>query len=191
MPSSGTLTGRTLAYRSSSRRSVTFALSMLPPLGVVVGPFRRTSQVRMACRHSSGTAWPQARRFSMVRPSMGTRLVLPAAISSFSRHSSTRTACFMMMGPMPSPGTMPMRIVASSAKFLLPVPASMASCLRSWARSSSSKCAVALLIISSTALHPQACHSLPGVPGMDQHRLLRSVRVVPEKGFVDGLVLLQ
>ena len=105
---SGMETGRTLAYRSSSRRRVTLALSILPPMGVVVGPFSNTSQVLIWARTSVGTLWPRARRFSMVRPSMRLRTMLPAAISSASRVSSTRTAWAMMMGPMPSPSMRPM-----------------------------------------------------------------------------------
>jgi hypothetical protein len=41
---SGTHTGRTFAYKSSSRRIATFALSNVPPFKVVVGAFNITLQ---------------------------------------------------------------------------------------------------------------------------------------------------
>ena len=105
---SGMHTGRQLAYKSSSRRMATLALSILPPMGVVVGPFSSTSQVLISARTSSGMALPQAMRFSMVSPSICLIMMEPAAISSASSFSSTRVACAVMMGPMPSPSITPM-----------------------------------------------------------------------------------
>ena len=81
-------------------------------MGVVVGPLSSTSQAMISASTSSGTAWLQASRFSIVRPRMRRRAMLPRAISSASSASSTRTACSMIMGPMPSPSTRPMVTVA-------------------------------------------------------------------------------
>ena len=47
-------------------------------------------------------------RFSMVRPSIRFRTMLPLAISSASSVSSTFTAWAMMMEPIPSPSMIPM-----------------------------------------------------------------------------------
>ena len=134
MPASGTATGRTLAYRSSSRRRVTLADSMVPPLGVSVGPFSSTSQVLTALSTSLGTASPFASRFSMVSPSMGFNTMLPAAISSFSKASSTRVLCLEMIGPMPSPSITPtvttgraVKSLAGAAFSMRPVRASCSS----------------------------------------------------------------
>ena len=119
MPSSGTFTGRTLANRSSSLRMATLALSMLghssPARGVVVGPFRMTWQAFSSASTSSGMAFMWAARFSMVRPSISLNATLPLSTSSFKRKRSTRSASWVMVGPMPSPPHTPMTICGSAA----------------------------------------------------------------------------
>ena len=117
MPLSGTLTGRTFANRSSALRIATFADSMFghgsPARGVVVGPFRMTSQLFSSAITSSGIACICAARFSMVSPSMCLKTILPRFTSSASRYSSTFAEASVMMGPMPSPPQTPMVILSS------------------------------------------------------------------------------
>ena len=111
IPSDGTLTGRTLAKRSSSLLIATFALSILgqlsPSCGVVVGPLRITWHFFISSRTSSGIAFPHLALFSIVRPSMSLNSTLPAATSSLSIYSSTRCACFDITFPIPSPQQIP------------------------------------------------------------------------------------
>jgi len=52
----------------------------------------------------------------MVMPSMMRISILPLAISGASIVFRTRRACFMMSGPMPSPGMTPMTILSSLEK---------------------------------------------------------------------------
>ena len=96
IPSSGTLTGRTFAKRSSSFLMATLALStfchLSPFLGVVVGPFKMTWHFFSSASTSSGMALPAAARFSMVQPSMTLNSTLPFLTSSANRYSSTRCA---------------------------------------------------------------------------------------------------
>ena len=93
IPSSGTLTGRTLAKRSSSFLIATLADSMFgqgsPLAGVVVGPLRMTWHFLSSASVSSGMAFMTSARLSMVRPSICLISTLPAAILSARRNSMT------------------------------------------------------------------------------------------------------
>ena len=161
MPSWGISTGRTLAKRSSSRRSVTLALSRVPPLGVVVGPFKSTSHFFTSASTSGGTAQPWARRFSMVRPWMSLSSMRPEESSSARSFSSTRRAWAIMMGPMPSPPATPMTILSILEKSLAGAAFSMRSCLSSCWASSSLKCSAAFSMYSvlSIIYSPLWCNS--------------------------------
>ena len=120
MPCSGIATGRTFANRSSSLRSATFALSILPHLsplrGVVVGPFSSTLHAFISFSTSSGTALPAADLFSIVSPSIFLHSSFPAAISS--ARSLERRSCVgsIMSGPMPSPPISPITILSRDWK---------------------------------------------------------------------------
>ena len=149
IPSWGSCTGRTLAKRSSSRRRVTLALSSVPPLGVVVGPFSSTSQALMSESTSGGTAQPWASRFSRVRPGISRSWILPQASSSASSFSSTRRVWATMMGPMPSPPMTPMTIFSMAAKSLAGAAFSMRCCRSSCSCSRALKCSAALSIKAS------------------------------------------
>ena len=112
MPWLGTRTGRTFANRSSSLRIETFALSILgqpsPRSGVWVGPLRVTWHCLISSSTSSGMDCIFAARFSMVSPSMTLNWTLPAATRSRRRYSSTFCVSSLIVGPMPSPPSMPM-----------------------------------------------------------------------------------
>ncbi len=111
----------------------TLADSIVPPLGVSVGPFSSTSQVFISARMSLGMASPFARRFSMVRPSMGFKMMLPAAISSFRSACRTRMLWPVMMGPMPSPSITPTVTTGRALKSLAGAAFCMRSVRASWA----------------------------------------------------------
>ena len=117
---SGIATGRTAANRSNERRSRLLALTMFghssPGRGVTIGPFSSTSHCLTCSSTLSGRLCPRRARSSMVIPLTGRNSSLPAAISSFARNSSTRNACCIMIGPMPSPGRIPTTMRSSCEK---------------------------------------------------------------------------
>ena len=107
IPSLSSFTGRTLEKRSNSLRSATFALSIVPPLGVSVGPFKSTSHSLIASSVSGGMETPRRRRFSIVSPSISFSSTLPPSNSFLRSAERTRFASFMRMGPIPSPSISP------------------------------------------------------------------------------------
>ena len=114
MFSAGTRTGRTLANRSSALRIETFALSILghpsPCSGVCVGPFSVTWHSLISSSTSSGIDCIFAARFSMVSPSITLNWTFPLLTGSRRRYSSTRWVSALIVGPMPSPPSMPTMI---------------------------------------------------------------------------------
>ena len=144
MPFSGILMGRTAAYKSRDRRSMLLAEIRLghgsPALGVTIGPFNSTSHCFTCSSTHSGRLCRRAARFSMVMPSMWRISIFPLSISGFIRVSSTRRACFMMMGPMPSPGITPITILSSLEKSLGSPPAFIRSIRSSSDKISSPNC---------------------------------------------------
>ena len=113
---SGMRIGRTAANNSSSRRSKLLALIRLgrpsPARGVTIGPFSSTSHCLTSASTSGGRLCSLATRFSIVIPSISRISILPLSISGAASTRSTRNACFIMMGPMPSPGRMPTTILS-------------------------------------------------------------------------------
>ena len=98
-----TLIGLTFANRSSSLLRATLALSRPSPLGVVVGPFRNTSQVLISSRTSFGKASPFSIRFSIVRPSIFFSFTSPRSSSPAKITLRSLSASLVMTGPIPSP----------------------------------------------------------------------------------------
>ena len=111
---SAILIGLTAANNSSSLRSKLFALIRFgkpsPALGVTIGPLTNTSQALISGRMSAGRLSIFATRFSIVMPSMVLTSILFSSISSLTSSLRTRRACFMIIGPMPSPGKIPTTI---------------------------------------------------------------------------------
>ena len=144
---SGILIGRTAANSSSPRRSKLFADTRFghgsPARGVTIGPLMRTLHFLISSNTSSGRLCSFAARFSMVMPSISRISMRPPAISGASRSFRTRSACFMMIGPMPSPGSTPMTIFSSLSKSVTSLSAFMRS-MRSnsdWISSPNFSCA--------------------------------------------------
>src|ERR1700674_873075 len=105
------LTGRTSAYRSSSKRSATLTLRNPLPTGVVIGPLMATLFFRIEASTCSGSGVPN----SAIEAS-------PACWTSQSNStpvdSRTRTVASQISGPTPSPG---IRVTACRANQDLPV----------------------------------------------------------------------
>ena len=108
---SGILIGRTAAKSSNDLLRRLFALTRFgspsPALGVTIGPLTSTSHFLISSSTSAGRLSIFATRFSIVIPSISRSSILPEAISSAASSFKTRTACFMMIGPIPSPGRIP------------------------------------------------------------------------------------
>ena len=112
--------GRTAANSSSSRRSRLLALMRFgrpsPARGVTIGPFSSTSHCLTSASTSGGRLCSLATRFSIVMPSISRISTLPLSISGAANTRNTRRACFIIMGPMPSPGRMPTTIFSFAEK---------------------------------------------------------------------------
>ena len=111
---SGILIGRTAAKSSSDLLSRLLALTRFgspsPALGVTIGPLTSTSHFLISSNTSAGRLSSFATRFSIVIPSISRSSILPDAISSAASSFKIRTACFIMIGPIPSPGRIPTMI---------------------------------------------------------------------------------
>ena len=168
IPLSLILIGRTAANNSSPLLNKLFALTRFgspsPALGVTIGPLTRTSHFLISSNTSDGRLSIFATRFSIVIPSISRSSIFPASISSLTSSFTTRTACSMMIGPIPSPGRIPTMIfsfllksVASSACFILSIRAYSLSI-----SSLNSSCALLIFSIIPPVKtpFPLACFSL-------------------------------